>query len=160
MLFNGAIGQSLKKMPVSNSGCFFYGYCDIKFDFDYSEDSSKVYMGECANSDVNYGVVCIQLLESVKDIEKVEDLMISYLDYLKLNFEIKSAAGYGKGHRLNKSENTRGILDYWKDADGNNWKIKAWSDGKYIGVLYAYSKKELPENKVNLFLEGFRLPEM
>jgi len=40
----------------------------------------------------------------------------------------------------------------------NKWKIKAWTDGSYIGFMYAYSSKDLPETKVNAFLNGFVLP--
>ena len=73
--------------------------------------------------------------------------------------KITKSAGYGKGHRLKDNENTRGVIDYWEDNDKNNWKVKGWTDGKFICVLYAYSSKELPEQKVNVFLDGFRLPE-
>ncbi len=149
--------QSLKKYPVSNSGCSLYGYCEPKYKIEYSEDSSKVYTGECISSEVTYGVICIKLLKPVTNLVMAEDLMISYVDYLKTNFNIKTSAGYGKGHRLNNDENTRGILDYWEDAEGDKWKIKAWTDGNYIGFMYAYSKKELPESKVNVFLDGLRL---
>jgi hypothetical protein len=155
-----ANSQSLKKYPISTSGCSLYSYCDAKYDVDLSEDSSKVYTGECTVADVSYGVICVKLLTPVTDLIMAEDLVISYLDYLKVNFEIKKAAGYGKGHRLNNNENTRGILDYWEDKDLNKWKVKAWTDGKYIGFMYAYSKKELPETKVNVFLDSFRLPGM
>jgi hypothetical protein len=149
--------QSLKKYPISNSGCSLYLYCDPKkFDFDYSEDSSKVYTGECLSNDVTYGVICIQLLRPLTDPEAAEELMISYLDFLKADFNVRTAAGYGKGHRLNQDESTRGIIDYWKDGEERNWKIKAWTNGKYIGVLYANSTKELPESRVNVFLDGFR----
>ena len=72
-----------------------------------------------------------------------EDLLIAYLDYLKGNFGITKSAGYSKGHILNKKENTRGILDYWEDGEKNKWKVKAWTDGKFIGVMYAYSNKDL-----------------
>jgi hypothetical protein len=151
--------QSLKKYPISNSGCSLYLYCDPKkFDFDYSEDSSKVYTSECLSNDVTYGVICIQLLRSLSDLEAAEELMISYVDFLKADFNVRTAAGYGKGHRLNQDENTRGIIDYWKDGEERNWKIKAWTNGKYIGVLYANSAKELPEARVNVFLDGFRFP--
>ena len=153
--------QSLRKYPISNSGCSLYMYCKTeKFDFDYSEDSSKVYTGECVNSEVTYGVICIKLLNSITDLNAAEEMMISYLDFLKADFHVKSAAGYGKGHILNKNEKTRGIIDYWKDTENINWKVKAWTDGSYIGVLYANSPKELPESKVNVFLDGFRLPGM
>jgi len=152
--------QSFKKYPVSNSGCFMYSYCEPKYDIDYSEDSSKVYTGECKSGDVTYGVICIKLLRSVDDLNTAEDLMISYVDYLKESFEIKKAAGYGKGHRLNNNEATRGILDYWEDKDKDKWKIKSWTDGNFIGFMYAYSAKELPEQKVNVFLDSFRFPGM
>jgi hypothetical protein len=127
---------------------------------DLSEDSSKVYTGECMVADVSYGVICVKLLTPVTDLTMAEDLVISYLDYLKVSFDIKKATGYGKGHRLNNNENTRGILDYWEGKDLANWKVKAWTDGKFIGFMHAYSKKELPETKVNVFLDSFRLPGM
>lgn len=152
--------QSLKKYPVSNSGCFLYSYCESKYDVDYSDDSSKVYTGECTLGDVTYGIICVKLLKTITDPDAAEDLMISYVDFLKNSFNIKKATGYGKGHRLNNNEKTRGILDYWEDNVQDKWKIKAWTDGSFIGFLYAYSKKELPETKVNPFLESFRLPDM
>ncbi len=86
--------------------------------------------------------------------------MVSYLEYLKGSFNIIKAAGYGKGHRLNNNDNTRGILDYWEDKELDKWKIKAWTDGKYIGLMYVHSKKELPGSKINIFLDSFRLPGM
>jgi hypothetical protein len=155
-----ANSQSLKKYPISTSGCSLYSYCDAKYDVDLSEDSSKVYTGECMVAEVSYGVICVKLLTPVTDLTMAEDLVISYLDYLKVSFDIKKATGYGKGHSLNNNENTRGILDYWEGKDLANWKVKAWTDGKFIGFMYAYSKKELPETKVNVFLDSFRLPGM
>ena len=152
--------QIIKEYPISNSGCSAYMYCKPeKFDLDYSEDSSRVYTGECRLGDEHYGLICIKLLVATTSLDAAEEVMTEYLDYLKGSFNIVSAAGYGKGHHLNNDENTRGILDYWTDKDKNNWKVKAWTDGKFIGVMYAYSLKDLPEQKVNVFLDGFRLPK-
>ncbi|MBL7746219.1 MAG: hypothetical protein JNM19_02225 [Chitinophagaceae bacterium] len=149
--------QTLKKYSIGASGCSAYIYCGPTFDLSKSQDSSTVYAGECTQDGVSYGVICVKLLSPVTDLDMAESLIIQYADFLKANFEITKSAGYGKGHRLNNNENTRGILDYWEDKEQNNWKIKAWTDGKYIGFLYAYSKKELPESKINLFLDGFRI---
>jgi len=159
--FTFARSQTLKKYAISNSGCSVYMYCDPgRFDVDQSEDSSNVYTAECKKDDVTYGVICIKLLHPVDILQDAEDLMISYVDYLKMQFKIKKAAGYGKGHTLPKNDNTRGVLDYWEDGEGNSWKMKAWTDGNFIGVLYAYSKKELNETKTNVFLDSFKLPGM
>lgn len=161
LIANCCSGQTIKKYSISNSGCSIYMYCEPpRFDIDKSEDSSLVYTSECPANGVLYGVICIKLLEAVNDLKKAEELVSDYLDYLKLNFEIKKATGYGKDHRLNNNENTRGIIDYWEDAQKNNWKVKAWTDGKFIGVLYAHSVKELPETKVDVFLNGLRFPGM
>ena len=152
--------QTLKKVPISNSGCSVFTFCEFKFEKDYSEDSSLVFVSECAKDNVTYGVICVKLLLPADNLDKAEESLISYLDYLKSSFKILKSAGYGKGHRLNNNENTRGVIDYWEDSDKNNWKIKAWTDGKFIGVLYGYSAKELNETKLNIFLEGFRFPGM
>jgi hypothetical protein len=150
--------QSLKKYTLAGSGCSYYNYCEITFELSKSEDSSSIWTGECLKDDINYGIICVKLRESVTDLTVAEDLMISYADYLKTSFKITKVAGYGKGHRLQSKETTRGIIDYWGDLEKNNWKIKAWTDGKFIGFLFVYSLKELPETKINLFLDGFRLP--
>lgn len=151
--------QGLKKIPISHSGCSLYTYCEMKFDESKSQDSSTVFAGECVKEEVTYGTICVRLINTSQDLTMAEDLLIAYLDHLKQSFAITKAAGYGKGHRLNKNADTRGILDYWEDKEKNNWKVKAWTDGKFIGVLYAFSKKELTEQRVNVFLEGFRFAE-
>lgn len=153
-----AFSQSLKKIPIGKSGCDAYTFCEIKFEETKSQDSSTVYTGECVKEGVTYGVICVKLLTPLDNLSMGEDLLIAYLDYLKAGFSITKSAGYGRGHHLNNNENTRGILDYWEDEEKNNWKIKGWTDGKFIGVMYTYSQKELPETKINLFLDGFRLP--
>src|SRR5688572_31048263 len=108
--------QTLKKVPVGSSGCFVYTYCEFKFDKEYSEDSSEVYVSECVKDDMTYGVICVKLSHAADDLNRAEESMISYLDYLKKSFAITKSTGYGRGHHLNKNENTRGVLDYWEDA--------------------------------------------
>jgi hypothetical protein len=158
-LFFGSItvlySQSLKKYDIGNSGCVVYSFCDpVKFDMNYSQDSAKVYTSECKNEDAYYGIICIKLAKDISAISEAEAVLVTYLDYLKGAFKITAAAGYGKGHRLKGKENTRGIIDFWKDDEQNNWKVKGWTDGKFMAVLYVYSKKELPETKLNVFLDG------
>ncbi|MBN8685457.1 MAG: hypothetical protein J0M10_00505 [Chitinophagales bacterium] len=157
-LLGTVAGQSIKKYPIGQSGCSFYSFCELKFEQSKSADSSSIWSGECVKEELTYGVICVKLLNPIAELPQAEDMLISYADYLKTSFEITKTMGYGRGHLLQQKENTRGIIDYWSDLEKNNWKIKGWTDGKYIGFLYVYSKKELPEPKINLFLDGFRLP--
>jgi hypothetical protein len=66
--------------------------------------------------------------------------------------------GYDKGHKLNKDNGTRGIFDTWEDVDKNKWKVRAWTNGKFICILHMHSEKELPEKKMEIFLNGLRFP--
>jgi hypothetical protein len=154
------LSQTIKKIPVDKSGCSVYTYCELKFETEYSQDSSIVYVSECVKDEVNYGVICVKLKNTAASLAAAEETLVAYLDYLKTSFSITKTAGYGKGHYLANNENTRGVLDYWEDKDKHNWKVKGWTDGNFISVLYGYSAKDLPEVRLNVFLEGFRFPGM
>jgi hypothetical protein len=158
-----SFAQSLKKYAIGQSGCNVYMFCDPgQFQRSYSDDSSVVYTGECNTSDaLTYGVICVQLKEAVSDITVAEELMVSYLDYLKKAFDITLAAGYGKGNLLNDDNNTRGIVDYWTDKTGRDWKVKAWTNGMFMCVLYVYASGKLEDTqKINVFLNSFRFPAL
>lgn len=156
----GATAQSLKKYPIDKTGCAVYMFCDPgKFELSMSPDSSKVYVAECTHENVYYDVICVGMKESITKADEAEGVLVQYLDYLKSSFGITSAAGYGKGHRLRGNEQTRGVLDYWKDDKGNNIKVKGWTNGRFIAVAMAISEKEIPEPKVNAFLDGFVFPD-
>ena len=161
-LFSNA--QNLKKISIkdslNNSGCSVSAFCNFRFETEYSEDSSLVYVSECEKDAVTYGVICVKLLQLADNLAVAEESLISYLDYLKKSFNILKSAGYGKGQRLANNENTRGVIDYWEDSEKNNWKVKAWTNGNYIGVLYGFSAKELSESKLNVYLDSFRFPGM
>lgn len=153
-----AQAQSLRKYPVQQSGCQYYNYCDSRWDISSSPDSSRVFTGECVYDGFNYAVICVKLKDPIGNLAEAENMLENYLDYLKSSFHIIQATGYGRGHRLQQSEQTRGLLDYWKDKEGNNWKVKGWTNGKFIGVLMVYGLREIPESRANVFLDGFRFP--
>ncbi len=67
ILLTGTLsGQSLKKYPISNTGCSIYTFCDPgNFTNEKSPDGSDVYTAECSNSGVGYGVICVKLKEKI-----------------------------------------------------------------------------------------------
>lgn len=155
--------QSLKKSPIGHSGCQAYFFCDVNVENSFSEDSSIVYTNACTGKDsLEYGLICVQLKEKISDIQVAENVMISYLDYLKTSFSITKSTGYGKGHTLKNYPAAHGVIDYWSDNKDQDWKVKGWTDGQFIAVLYVISPKDQPntESKINLYLDGFRFPGM
>lgn len=152
---------STTRVQISNTGCTAEVFCAPgRFDVYDVEDGSTVYADDCEKDGVTYGIYCVKLKTPVTNLDAAEDTVITYLDFLQLDYGIVKTKGYDKGHRLRKNELTRGIYDTWEDADKNKWKIKAWTNGTYICVLYMHSAKELPDKKSEIFLEGLRFPGM
>lgn len=154
--------QSLKKYPISNSGCAAYFFCDPGvIDMSFSPDSSVIYTSECSPDSTVYGFICVKLKETVEAGAVAEELMINYLNYLKTILQVKASAGYGKGHKMESNVNVRGVIDFWRDEKNNEWKIKGWTDGKIITMMYVYEKGKLEyQPKQDVFLNGFRFPGM
>ena len=153
--FTAAKSQPAKRYPIANTGASVSYSCDPgKFGVTISADSAKVYTSECGVDDIYYMVICIEPKKNMLPLFKAEMALTDYLDVLKKQFQIVSATGYVKAQRLNGSEETRGVVDYWKDNEQFNWKVKGWTDGKLLAVLVAYSKKSLVETTINPFLDG------
>ena len=165
LLLTGSIfqlhAQDPQKVAISTTGCTVEVFClPGRFDVYDLEDGSTVYADDCEKDGVTYGIYCIKLKNPITDLKAAEDTMITYLDFLKLDYGIVKGKGYDKGHKLKKDDNTRGIYDTWEDVDKNKWKVKAWTSGNFICVLHVHGTKELPEKKTEIFLEGLRFPGM
>ena len=164
MTIISANSQNIKKIQIKDSnnesGCSVYSFCDLKFQTSYSEDSSLLFTGECTVDSLNNGVICVKLRDAISTLNDAEALLINYLDFLKTSFSITKSAGYGKGHQLRNNEKTRGVVDYWEDGEHNNWKVKAWTDKAYIVILYSYSLKNLPETRIDAYLNSLIFPGM
>jgi len=160
-LIAGIAQQTPATVAISNTGCTVQVFCfPGRFDAYELEDGSTVFADDCEKEGVTYGIYCVKLKKPITDLAAAEDTIITYLDFLKLDYGIVKAKGYDKGHRLNKNAATAGIKDSWEDADNNKWKLKAWTNGNFICVLFVFSSKELPDKKTEIFLEGLRFPGM
>lgn len=155
--------QSLKKYPISNSGCSMYCYAEPQdSETEYSEDSSIIYKAFSIIDEYEYGVICVKLFEPMEDLETAEALGKNYCDYLKTVFDIEESAGYGTGHKMEGYEYATGFIDYWKDKEGDEWKIKCWTNGVFIAFMYVTHTGSLPSddfNKQEAFLNGFRFAD-
>ncbi len=160
-IVSAQIKQEGTRVPISNTGCTVEVICfPGRFDAYDLEDGSTVFAEDCAKDGVTYGIYCVKQKTPVTNLDHAEDTVKSYLDFLKLDYGIVKSKGYEGGHKLQKDDNTRGIFDTWEDGDNNKWKLRAWTNGYFICVLYVYSPKELPEKKTELFLNSLLFPGM
>lgn len=153
----------IQKTQISSSGCYSYlpaGMPD--FELSKSDDGSDVYTSEIPIGEHRFGVIAVKFADPFSDAtgEELEDLLVSYLDFLQEQLEIETNAGYGYGHTQEAFPNAKGVIDYWEDATGYQYAIKAWIDKKGLAVLYIGGSDDFPSyNYQQLFLDGFRFCE-
>jgi hypothetical protein len=47
------------------------------------------------------------------------------------------------------------MVDYWQDEEGLDWKVKGYTDGRIIAVLYVKNINDISVEKQDKFLDSF-----
>lgn len=155
-------GSTISKFQVGESGCSVYlPAAEVNWEKSTSEDGSEVYTGEISKDNINYFVIAVKFLEPFTGAasKELEDLLISYMDYLKGQFEISEAAGYGKGHPVDGHDISAGVIDFWESEDGTQWSVKGQITPTHIGLVGVYGMTDPSENSLtDVVLNGFVFP--
>ncbi len=162
ILLNISLAQvpQFSKYDIGLTGCKAYFPSPPEFEMSLSEDSSFVYTAEVNFENFNYAVICVVFKESLNNNQEENiSLLESYMDYLQAQYKITEAAGYGEGHTMESNPQAAGVIDFWADAESNNWNVKGWVDSDILAVMLIYGPGEIDYNVSQLFLNGFRFPE-
>lgn len=153
--------QNIKFYPVAETGCKV-GFFSIPEPFKTmkANDSSEVYACEAEYKDLVYGAMVVNLKEKIinGDQQAKQDAMILYLEFLKKYFHVKDADGYATGYKKDTNFEAVGIMDFWKTATKIQIKVKAWTDGNYMGVMYVGGENYPGNDADNQFFNGFKFP--
>lgn len=127
------------------------------FDVADSPDGSRVHSGETGVGGFAFGCIALRLKDPLAPDEDTEALLTAYLDFLKTEFNITSAAGYGRGHTLDSEPAARGVIDFWVDKDGEHYALEGWVTPTHLAVLYVAGPKDYPNiNVQQIYLGGIR----
>lgn len=146
------------KSEIGKSGAYaYFPNPNPEIDVTYSEDSSQVYTYEERIGEHNFALIHVKISIPLEDSLTEIQTLLSYLDFLKEQFSVTQSAGYGMGHTLEDSPETQGLIDYWEDADGLQYAIKAWVNKNYITVFLIYGQDEYPiYNVQQMYFNGIR----
>lgn len=60
-------------------------------------------------------------------------------------------------HTLSTHPSAKGVLDYWKDATGDEWVVKGWAAESTLFVMFVYGPEAYPNYIiVDTFFKGAR----
>lgn len=93
-----------------------------------------MHVSECNENGVTYGVISITLKNGYHRLNDAEAALVQFLQQLQPIFAIQHSTGVATTHDACAS--IRALTDYWQDEEQKDWKVKGWTNGATINVLY------------------------
>ena len=81
-------------------------------------------------------------------------MLFAYMHKLKGPFYIFHNVGSEKSADWNQT-GTSTLVDYWQDAVGVDCKVKGYTNGRILAVLYVKNISEAEVSRQELFLDSF-----
>lgn len=146
-----------KKYSIGNSGCTIYLPNDPgTFNPSFTKSGDLMYFSETKEAHVTYGSVTILLKNPTDNLAEAEKGLAKFIQTLQKSYDIDHTTGLSLGHLQRGNSQARGIVDYWQDAAEVDWKIKGWTNGSIMSVVYASDITDLPVEKLDMYLDSFR----
>ena len=121
------------------------------FQVRHTKDGDKLYFNEYSEDGVTYGLICVQMPEFYP-MEEAERILVQYVNRVRKPLQISHTS-------LMEAERFAGmttLTDYWQDRAGFDWKVKGYTNGKIVSLLYVKNITDTSVKNHDAYLEGFR----
>jgi len=146
-----------KRFSIANSGCtILLPEHAGNFSTSFTNAKDIIHFGETSEGDVTYGSVTIQLLNPLDTLAEAEKVLAQFMHTLQASYDIEHTTGLTLGYTLKGNNEARGIVDYWQDADGIDFKVKGWTNGSIMAVLFIREISQVPVAKQEMYLDSFK----
>lgn len=116
-----------------------------------TKDGDRVSFYDRAINGVTFGLIMVQMKE-VYTLHQAEMILVQYVNRVRRPFGI----AYNISMNIEKQNGVVTLTDYWQDDEGMDWKIKGYTNGKTISLLYVRNISNAPVKEHDDFLNGFR----
>jgi hypothetical protein len=117
----------------------------------YTKDGDKLFFNEYVADGITYGVICVQM-QSRQTLKKAEHILVNYMNRIRKPMHIQANASM----EVETNERLLTITDYWQDKAGIDWKVKGYTNGKILSLLYVKNITDTTVKTHDTFLNGFR----
>lgn len=146
--------RTFQKYLIPDTGCSVMMLPTFNHQTLYTSENELLHYANCNEGDVHFGVLCAELIRPLSYFE-AEEKLVRFTDGVRVGLNIPHSVGISTGHTLRNEKSTLGIIDFWQDKKGIDWKIKAYTDGRHIAVLYVKNINEGDSLKQEAFLDSF-----
>lgn len=151
-IFRLSSSQKVKNQIIGTTGCSAL-LASEELDISKTESGDKLYFHEFREKRVSYGMICVEMNEEYNLDESIE-MLRAYVEKLRGPLYILHNTGIQEDSDWN-SDQSRTIVDYWQDCDKKDWKVKGYTNGKVLAVLYVKNISHVEVGRQDLFLDSF-----
>jgi hypothetical protein len=120
--------------------------------FNKTKTGDLLQVSECKENDVTFGVIAIRLKERYCNLNEAENVLIHFMQQLQPVFAIMHTTGVCTTNKM--ATHTTAVIDYWQDVERKDWKVKGWTNGRSMAILYIKNIGRVPVAKEEHFLNG------
>ncbi|HTM93156.1 MAG TPA: hypothetical protein VL095_12100 [Flavisolibacter sp.] len=153
LVFRFSSSKKIKLQFIGNTGCSALLSSDNDLESTLTQSGDQLYFHEFKDRNVTYGMICIDMNEPY-GLAEAEEMLRSYIDKLRGPLYILHNTGIHEDADWN-SETSKTIVDYWQDHSKKDWKVKGYTNGKTLAVLYVKNIGNADVRKQDFFLDSF-----
>jgi hypothetical protein len=142
------------KTVIGDTNCSVLFAADTEFDFTQSDNGDQLYFAERTDKKIGYGILCARLGERLP-LDEAKDVMTTYVNRLQKPFHALYNTGMVPCQSWRQEDDCIKMIDYWQDANKMDWKVKSYTDGQTIAVLYVKNINAIAVEKQDEFLDSF-----
>lgn len=152
-LFRLSSNRKVQNQLIGTTGCSALLAAEDELEHSLTSSGDKLYFNEFREKKVTYGMICVQMSHEYS-LTEAEQLLRTYIDHLKGPLYILHNTGLHEDADWN-SESSKTIVDYWQDCQKKDWKVKGYTNGKILAVLYVKNIGHADVIKQDHFLDSF-----
>lgn len=145
--------RKLQPCLIGDTGCFLLFTKNNEFEKRKTESGDDLYFNEFTEKGVTYGVICVMMKATYNAKESME-MLGRYMNQLRGPFFVFHQVGLERSKDWNEVS-TISLEDYWQDGKGVDCKVKGYTNGKTLAVLYVKNIGEAEVAKQEAFLDSF-----
>jgi hypothetical protein len=142
-----------KNSFIEKTGCSVLLPSKNSFKSITTASGDQLHFNKYFEKGVTYGIICIQLNRHY-EMKQAVSLLARYINKLKRSFYVLHNTGLQAGTDWN-SPLSKSIVDYWQDEDQKDWKVKGYTDGSTMAILYVKNITQIEVRQQDLFLDSF-----
>ena len=142
----------IKHYKVGQSGCSTLLHSREKtLHIRYTKQGDKIYFNEYMADGVTYGTICVQMKDAYA-LCNARNILINYLSQVRKPMGIV----HNFSMEIEKTRSLIAVTDYWQDENSIDWKIKGYTNGKVVALLYVKNINNASVKNHDAFLNGLR----